>query len=160
MAKKFKLKASLLNDLVNAITVSPKAYLDMFSDTDLAGLHRYDKLKDELMEANVAYTDAISDVVKISKPISERVDAVAKEFETGSKEHREAIDAANEEINATPEKAKMREEGEREIEVEVGSNERFDILVATFNHKTTIAKWNDTKALLTIDDALLAAVEA
>jgi hypothetical protein len=158
MSKTFKLKASLLNDLVNSITVSPKVYMEMFPSSDLAGLHRYDKLKDELMEANVAYTDAISEVVKISKPISERVDAVAKEFEAGSKEHREAIDAANEEINATPEKAKMKEEAEKEITVEVVSNERFDMLKELFNHKTTIAKWNDTKALLTIDDVLTAAV--
>ena len=152
MARKITIKSRELNDLISVISVSPKDYLEMLPETDLAGLHKYDKLMDELMEANVAYGDVLAELVKFIKPLQE-------ELKLELENKNEKMAELNARLEVSPENVKAKEEGEKTIEVMVNSEERFDILKKLFAHQTTIKKWVNTKIMLSIDDALNAATK-
>jgi hypothetical protein len=158
MAKKITLKSRELNDLVNVVTFTPKDYLEMFPETSLTGLHKYDKLKDELMEANVAYTDLLAELDKAIRPFQDEV----KELKASGDQidMSAALSGINAKIEVLPESQKVKEAGNQDIEVTVGSDERFDILKSVFAHQTTMKRWLNIKTMLSIDDALNAAVKA
>jgi hypothetical protein len=158
MAKKFKIKALHLANLAAVTMIEPKELMEMIPEIDMAGLRRFDKLKDELLEANVGYSDSVAAVNKAIKPI-------ADEFKEKSAELDEPQKAAllaelNARSESLSEAVNMKEAAEQEVEAVIASNERFEMLKTIFRHKNTLAKWRDTKVMVAVDDALNAAVEA
>ena len=159
MAKKFNIKAVNLINLTNVIAVEPKELFSMLGDDNASpiGIRKFDKLKDELLEANVAYTDAVAALAKAVKPLQEEFRDKSKDADEAGKA--EIIAELNAKMEALPESAKAKEESEREVEVKIGSNERFDMLKSLASHKSSLEKWRDTKACLAVDDALNAATD-
>jgi uncharacterized protein YaaN involved in tellurite resistance len=152
MAHKIILRSRELNDLVSVISNSPKDYLEMFPETNLAGLHKYNKLIDELTEANVLYSDTLAELIKFIKPLQEELKS-----ELENKDSK--IAELNAKVEASPENLKVKEVGEKMIEVTINSDERFDILKQLFSHKTTIQKWINIKIMLSVDDAINSATK-
>jgi len=157
MSKRFTLKATYLNGLAGIVLIEPKELTDLFPETDLVGVHKHNKLKDEILEANVLFSDAVAALNKALRPIQERFKNESKELDEANKA--QLLTKLNDELEKLPESAALKEVSDKDVEVTIGSNERFDLLKSIFAHKKSIAKWSNSKALVAVDDALNAAVK-
>jgi len=167
MAKKFTLKASLLDSLTGTLVIAPKELFELIPDADLALIRKEGKLVDELAEANLAYTDARAKLIEeANKVVAGHKERYAKAKDDGlddeslKKIEAEINEEMKAELKALEDASPVKTLADAIIEVTVSSDERFDLLKTLLNAKGMISKWNVSKALIEVADAVEAAVEA
>lgn len=164
--KKFTLKATRIGDLINVLdALNPQDMAKIKQDDPTKYIARKEKIIEEMKAANKEYSELVekrnAPIITLQRDFKKEFDKLEGNTEEETKKLKEElVTKFNAKINKISEeqtkKLKMEEAGDKEVEVTINSDEKFELLKDLFNDKTNGAflKFNVTKPVAEIYDAL------